>query len=79
MPREFPHHTKKKARLAAGLKISAVKIKLVPGCRQKVHNLLHRVSIGIDLVDLTQIQFPDTSFYLAHVAHNYPDHVIGLN
>jgi hypothetical protein len=41
--------------------------------------LLHGVSVGVYFVDLAQVQFADTRFHLAHIAHNHPDHVVRLD
>jgi hypothetical protein len=61
-----PHHNKK-ARLAAGF---------YQGCELF---LLHCIPIGINLVDLAQVQVADALFHFAHIAHHYPDNVVRLD
>src|SRR6185312_10725699 len=38
--------------------------------------LLHRISVGINLVNFAQIELANSAFDLAHVAHNDPDQVV---
>jgi len=37
---------------------------------------LHGVAVGIDLVDLAQVQLADAGFHLAHVSYHHPHQVV---
>jgi hypothetical protein len=42
-----------------------------------IWRLLGWITIGVNLADLTDVQFADTKFDFAHIADNHPDEMVG--
>ena len=53
----------------------------IAGCPPLDGNLisLHRVAVGVDLVDLAQVQLANTGLDFAHVSNDHPHQVIRQN